>query len=76
LSVFTKLSPVKIVGFMLGVWFLADSVGNKVAGLAAGYISSAPLPQLFGVIGGVCLAASVFAFLIIKPVRGLMGGIH
>jgi POT family proton-dependent oligopeptide transporter len=76
LSVFTKLSPVKIVGFMLGVWFLADSVGNKVAGLAAGFISSAPMPQLFGVIGGVCLAASVVAFLIIKPVRGLMGGVH
>src|SRR6185437_9652115 len=48
LSVFTKLSPVKIVGFMLGVWFLADSVGNKAAGYAAGFISSAPLPQLFG----------------------------
>jgi POT family proton-dependent oligopeptide transporter len=76
LSVFTKLSPVKIVGFMLGVWFLADSVGNKVAGLAAGFISSAPMPQLFGVIGGVCLAASVIAFLIIKPVRRLMGGVH
>jgi proton-dependent oligopeptide transporter, POT family len=76
LSVFTKLSPAKIVGLMLGVWFLADSVGNKVAGLAAGFISSAPMPQLFGVIGGVCLAASVVAFLIIKPVRGLMGGVH
>ncbi len=76
LSVFTKLSPAKIVGLMLGVWFLADSVGNKIAGLAAGFISSAPMPQLFGVIGGVCLAASVVAFLIIKPVRGLMGGVH
>ena len=76
LSVFTKLSPAKIVGLMLGVWFLADSVGNKVAGLAAGFISSAPMSQLFGVIGGVCLAASVIAFLIIKPVRGLMGGVH
>jgi POT family proton-dependent oligopeptide transporter len=76
LSVFTKLSPVRIVGLMLGVWFLASAVGNKVAGLAAGFISSAPMPQLFGVIGGVCLAASVVAFLIIKPVRGLMGGIH
>jgi POT family proton-dependent oligopeptide transporter len=76
LSVFTKLSPVRIVGLMLGVWFLASAVGNKVAGLAAGFISSAPMPQLFGVIGGVCLAASVIAFLIIKPVRGLMGGIH
>ena len=76
LSVFTKLSPVRIVGLMLGVWFLADSVGNKVAGLAAGFISSAPMPQLFGVIGGVCLAAAVVAFLMIKPVRGLMGGVH
>ena len=76
LSVFTKLSPVKIVGMMLGVWFLADAVGNKVAGYAAGFISSAPLPQLFGVVGGVCIGASVIAFAIVKPVRRLMGGVH
>jgi proton-dependent oligopeptide transporter, POT family len=76
LSVFTKLSPVKIVGFMLGVWFLADSVGNKVAGLAAGYISTAPLPHLFGVIAAVCLGTSIIAFAIIKPVKGLMGGVR
>lgn len=76
LSVFTKLSPVKIVGFMLGVWFLADSLGNKVAGYAAGFISTAPLPQLFGVIAAVCLGSSIVAFVIIKPVRGLMGGVH
>jgi POT family proton-dependent oligopeptide transporter len=75
LSVFTKLSPVKIVGSMLGVWFLADSVGNKVAGFAAGFISSAPLPQLFGVIAAVCLVASAVAFVMIRPVRGLMGGV-
>ncbi|HEY4219063.1 MAG TPA: peptide MFS transporter [Gemmatimonadaceae bacterium] len=76
LSVFTKLSPVKIVGFMLGVWFLADSVGNKAAGYAAGFISSAPLPELFGTIAAVCLGASVVAFAMIKPVRGLMGGVR
>ena len=76
LSVFTKLSPVKIVGFMLGVWFLADSVGNKAAGFAAGFISSAPLPQLFGVIAAVCLGSSLIAFAIIRPVRGLMGGVR
>ncbi|HEV8234846.1 MAG TPA: hypothetical protein VGP84_09625, partial [Gemmatimonadaceae bacterium] len=76
LSVFTKLAPVKIVGMMLGVWFLADSVGNKAAGFAAGFISSAPLPQLFGVVAAVCLGASFVAFVLIKPVRGLMGGVH
>jgi len=67
---------VKIVSFMLGVWFLADSVGSKVAGLAAGFISSAPLPQLFGVVAGVCLGSSLVAFLMVKPMRGLMGGVH
>ena len=75
LSVFTKLSPVKIVGSMLGVWFLADALGNKAAGYAAGFISSAPLPQLFGVIAAVCLAASLVAFVMIRPVKGLMGGV-
>ena len=75
LSVFTKLSPVKIVGSMLGVWFLADSVGNKVAGYAAGFISTAPLPQLFGVVAAVCLSASLLAFVMIRPVKGLMGGV-
>jgi proton-dependent oligopeptide transporter, POT family len=76
LSVFTKLSPVKIVGMMLGVWFLADSVGNKVAGYAAGFISTAPLTQLFGVVGVVCVGASLIAFAIVKPVKRLMGGVH
>ena len=76
LSVFTKLAPVKIVGMMLGLWFLADSVGNKVAGYAAGFISSAPLPQLFGVVGAVCVGASLIAFAIVKPVKQLMGGVR
>ncbi len=76
LSVFTKLAPVKIVGMMLGLWFLADSVGNKVAGYAAGFISSAPLSQLFGVVGAVCIGASLIAFAIVKPVKRLMGGVR
>ncbi len=76
LSVFTKLAPVKIVGMMLGLWFLADSVGNKVAGYAAGFISSAPMSQLFGVVGAVCIGASLIAFAIVKPVKRLMGGVR
>src|SRR5207245_9664134 len=76
LSVFTKLAPVRIIGMMLGLWFLADSVGNKVAGYAAGFISTAPLPQLFGVVGAVCIGASLVAFAIVTPVKRLMGGVR
>src|SRR5690606_35188612 len=35
LSAVTKLSPVKIVGFMMGVWFLATASSEFIAGLLA-----------------------------------------
>jgi POT family proton-dependent oligopeptide transporter len=35
LSSVTKLSPVKIVGFMMGVWFLATAGAEYIAGLLA-----------------------------------------
>jgi POT family proton-dependent oligopeptide transporter len=76
LSVFTKLSPVKIVGMMMGVWFLADALGNKAAGFAAGFFTTLPLPQLFGLIGGIALGGAVIAFLLIRPMKKLMGGVH
>jgi POT family proton-dependent oligopeptide transporter len=76
LSVFTKLAPVKIVGMMLGVWFLANGLGNKLAGWTAGFFTSMPLSQLFGSIAAVCLGAAAIQFVLIKPVRRLMGGVH
>ena len=76
LSVFTKLSPARTVGMMLGLWFLADAVGNKVAGYAAGFISSADMSTLFGTVAAVCIGASLVAFILIKPVKRMMGGVH
>ncbi len=36
LSYYTKLAPKRFVGQMMGMWFLATSLGNLVAGLIAG----------------------------------------
>ena len=36
LSAVTKLAPVRIVGLMMGVWFLSNSFGNKLAGCGRG----------------------------------------
>ncbi len=33
LSMITKLSPAKIVGFMMGTWFLASGLGHALAGV-------------------------------------------
>ena len=75
LSVVTKLAPARILGVMMGVWFLASAVGNKLAGWTAGFFSTLPLPTLFGAVAAVMLASALILALLIRPIRGLMGGI-
>jgi POT family proton-dependent oligopeptide transporter len=41
LSVVTKLSPPKVVGFVMGTWFLSIAFAHKVAG-ALGKLTSSP----------------------------------
>src|SRR5438046_9083390 len=36
LSTMTKLAPPKLVGLVMGIWFLAAALGNKLAGVLAG----------------------------------------
>ncbi len=76
LSVVTKLAPVRILGLMMGVWFLSNAFGNKLAGWAAGFFSTLPLPTLFGTVAGVTLAAALVLTVLIKPIRRLMSGVH
>jgi POT family proton-dependent oligopeptide transporter len=72
LSAVTRLAPVRIVGLMMGVWFLSNAFGNKLAGWAAGFFSLMPLATLFGVVATILLATAVVMFVVVKPIRGLM----
>jgi POT family proton-dependent oligopeptide transporter len=76
LSTVTKLAPERIVGLMMGVWFLAISLGNFIGGGVAGYFGSFPLPQLFGAVFLTTAVAAVVLAVLVKPIRGLMGGVH
>ncbi|KAB2641804.1 MAG: peptide MFS transporter [Verrucomicrobia bacterium] len=40
LSAVTKLAPRKLIGQMMGLWFLASALGNLLAGLLAGALTS------------------------------------
>jgi POT family proton-dependent oligopeptide transporter len=75
LSAVTKLAPNRIVSLMMGVFFLSNSLGNKLAGWTAGFFSSMPLSQLFGAVAAVCLVAAVIMFVLIRPVKRMMGGV-
>ena len=76
LSTVTKLAPARIVGMMMGVWFLALSLGNFIGGHVAGLFGSLPLPQLFGSVFLVTAASALVLFLLVKPIQGLMGGVR
>ncbi len=73
LSTVTKLSPVRMVGLMMGVWFLAASIGNYFAGTAAGFYqdSSVALFKLFGSLGMLTLVGSVLLFLLVPFLKRL-----
>jgi proton-dependent oligopeptide transporter, POT family len=73
LSAVTKLSPARIVGLMMGVWFLSNAFGNKLAGWAASFFSTMPLETLFSVVTAVLLGAALVMFLLVKPTRRLVG---
>jgi len=76
LSAVTKLAPLRIVGLMMGVWFLSNAFGNKLAGYAAGFFSSMPLNQLFTITTTVLLGAAIVMFLMIWPAKRLMGNVR
>jgi proton-dependent oligopeptide transporter, POT family len=76
LSMVTKLAPPRIVGLMLGVFFLSIAFGNKLGGYCAGFFDRLPLPKLFGAVSATTLTAAFILFLLVKPIRRLMGGVH
>ena len=78
LSTVTKLAPVKLVGIMMGVWFLAASFGSKLAGeLSKLYVpESMTLVKLYGgVAAGLLISAGILA-LLTPRVKKLMGTVN
>ncbi|MGH7548701.1 MAG: peptide MFS transporter [Gemmatimonadales bacterium] len=75
-SVVTKLAPPRVVGMMMGVWFLSIAAGNKLAGWVAGVSAAVPYPMLFGAIAMATIGAALVLMILIKPIRRLMGGVH
>ncbi|HZE72755.1 MAG TPA: peptide MFS transporter [Pyrinomonadaceae bacterium] len=78
LSTVTKLSPAKLVGIMMGVWFLAASFGSKLAGYLSGfYIPDAgTLMKLYGGIAAGLLVSAALLAVLTPKVRRLMGEVR
>ena len=79
LSTMTKLAPQRLVGLIMGIWFLAAALGNKLAGVLAGGFSPSNADDLaqFFLTQALWVGAATAVLLALVPwVRRLMGGIR
>src|SRR6266542_3700368 len=73
LSSVTMLSPKRLVGQMMGTWFMGTALGNLIAGLAAGGFQGMGVAELFSAVAKVTAVAGIVLLLLSRPIRRLMG---
>lgn len=86
LSLVTKLAPAKIVGFMMGFWFLSSAIAHQAGKFIAGAMavdSKAPAEvrleksiEVFNQVGLFAVGCSVVLFLLSPIIRKWMHGIR
>ncbi|WP_136669354.1 peptide MFS transporter [Flavobacterium sp. H122] len=73
LSVVSKLSPVNITSLMMGGWFLATSIGNKLSGvLASMWDKYDDKANFFWVNFGLLMFATLLMFALLKQLNKVM----
>ncbi|MCR5313949.1 MAG: peptide MFS transporter [Bacteroidaceae bacterium] len=68
ISFVTKVAPPKYKGMIMGGWFVATALGNKLVSIP-GHMWDMPLPIVWGTLMGICLVAALFIFSIIKKLN-------
>jgi POT family proton-dependent oligopeptide transporter len=64
-SMVTRLSPARFVGLMMGLWFFATSLGNKLAGYLSGFFLAEDAGRLMRLYGGIAVALLAGAALLV-----------
>lgn len=68
ISFVTKVAPVKYKGMMMGGWFVATAIGNKLVSIP-GHMWGMDLTIVWGTLMVICLLAALFIFSIIKKLN-------
>lgn len=68
ISFVTKVAPTKYKGMMMGGWFVATAVGNKLVSIP-GHMWGMDLVLVWGALAGICIIAALFIFSIIRKLN-------
>ena len=66
ISFVSKVAPPKYKGLMMGGWFVATAIGNKLVSVGGYLWGGLSLTIVWSVFFGVCIAAALFMFAMMK----------
>jgi POT family proton-dependent oligopeptide transporter len=75
LSTISRLSPARMVGLMMGVWFMSISVGSYIAGRTTQLFEAGTpdvLTRAFGIFAGITLAAALLLALLTPLIKKMI----
>lgn len=74
LSLVSKVAPFRLRGMMMGGWFVATAVGNKLTAIGV-YWTRWPHSVFFAVLGLMCVAVAGLLAVLLKPLKRAMPGV-
>jgi POT family proton-dependent oligopeptide transporter len=74
LSLVSKVAPVRMRGLMMGGWFAATAIGNKLTGVAR-YWDLWSHANFFIILASMALIMAVVLFVLLRPLKKAMPGV-
>jgi proton-dependent oligopeptide transporter, POT family len=74
LSLVSKVAPGRMRGLMMGGWFVATALGNKLTAIGV-YWDIWLQSNFFAVLGGLALVMAAVLFLLLRPLKKAMPGV-
>ncbi|MEK6286302.1 MAG: peptide MFS transporter [Acidobacteriota bacterium] len=74
LSLVSKVAPLRVRGLMMGGWFVATAIGNKLTAIGV-YWSIWRQSSFFIILGTMALVMAVVLTLLLKPLKKAMPGV-
>jgi POT family proton-dependent oligopeptide transporter len=74
LSLVTKVSPVRIVSMMMGMWLGSSFIGNYLSGWLGTFYDDMTKPAFFGMLSAIGFATGFAMWAFNRPLKRVIGG--
>jgi len=72
LSFVSKVAPARIVSMMMGVWFLANFIGNYMTGYLGTFYEKMPKSEFFMILTAIGVGAGLILFIMSRPLEKIV----